>query len=71
MKIIELRNQNIQARAVPPAEAGGDDEQYELAFIDKVTADVIHIRFSREVRDVLIGQLQGTGIVIATDFPKH
>lgn len=70
MKISELRNQQIQARRVPDAESG-EVEQYELAFIDKDTAEVIHVRFSREVRDALVGQLHGSGLVVAGTMPSH
>ncbi len=70
MKIIELRSQNVQARPVPPSETGGA-EMYEIAFIDKDTHDVMFIRFDKALRDALIGQLHGTGIVVAGRLPTH
>lgn len=70
-KITELRNHSIAAEKVPP-ELVGDNEVYQLSFQDKVTGDGIFIRFHRDVRDHIIAQLHGSGIVLASDVPaKH
>lgn len=68
MKVIELRSQTIQARPVPVNESNGT-EMYEMAFLDKDTGDIIFLRFNREVRDNLVAQLHGSGLVVAKDFP--
>lgn len=63
MKVIELRNQSVGSRLVPQV-GNGTEPVYEIAFEDKNTGDVIFIRFSKEVRDVIVRDLTG-GIVLA------
>lgn len=69
MKVTELRGQTVVGERVP-AEMTAGEELYQITFVDKTYGDVIFLRFGPDVRDQLVSQLQGSGLVVARDVPK-
>ena len=69
MRITELKNVSVSARAVPVV-GNGQGELFDIAFTDKVTGDVIWLRINRETRDAFVRELTGGIVLAGGDLPK-
>jgi hypothetical protein len=68
VKIIELRNQSIQASK----NTGPDNaEVFRLMLTDKGTGDVTWLAFGKDVRDELVRQLTGGIVLAGGELPRR